>query len=456
MLDGGAGNDRLYGGYGSDNLIGGDGNDRYYVDDSDDVVTETNAAAAGGIDWVYTDELEGYSLGANVENLFMYNDGYGVEAVGNNLNNFIVIDYESDDSALYGGDGNDRLESASGSDWLDGGLGNDYMVGGNGWDTYYVDSTGDFAMEEGDEGGEDTVLATGTSFNLATNGWNIENIYFEGDAVGVTQIVGIGNELDNYMDASAVSADKVYLQGGGGDDELRGGALADTLFGGAGEDYLDGGASGDTMAGGMGDDWYMVNTGSDEVLELPGEGEFDTIESSVDYVNAFGVETLILQSNSGALNATGRDTQDETLIGNGNDNVLIGNGGDDWLRGGVGADTLTGGGDFVEDLDDFDTFVLTDHSGGIDTITDFVDGDDVIAVSDSLFGYYGFEQQLYTSDFTSYDGTVPSWSNGANIGYNSADGSLWFSVIGDGSDLVQFGVVDGNLTTINEADFIVI
>jgi Ca2+-binding RTX toxin-like protein len=140
--------------------------------------------------------------------------------------------------------------------------------------------------------GYDTVYASNASFNLATNGWNIEDLIFTGTAV----VSGIGNELDNVIDASSATSGSAYLQGGGGEDELYGGGGSDVLFGGAGDDYLDGGAGGDTMAGGMGDDWYMVNTGSDEVLELPGEGEFDTIESSVDYVNAFGVETLILEA----------------------------------------------------------------------------------------------------------------------------------------------------------------
>ena len=448
-LNGGAGNDWLDGGSGSDNLSGGDGNDGYYVDSYGDVVTETNAAAAGGIDRVYTDELEGYSLGANVEDLFMYNDSYGVEAVGNNLNNIIEIYYYSDDSWLSGGAGNDRLESGNGSDELDGGTGNDYMAGGNGWDTYYVDSTGDFAMEEGDEGGYDTVYASNNSFNLATNGWNIEDLIFTGTAA----VSGIGNELDNYI--SAESAASATLQGGGGEDELYGGSGADLLFGGAGEDYLDGGAGGDTMSGGMGDDWYMVNIGGDEVLELPGEGEHDTIESSVDYVNAFGVETLILQGNSGALNATGRDTQDDTLIGNSNANVLVGNGGNDWLQGGAGNDTLTGGGDFVEDLDDFDTFVF-DDAGSVDTITDFGDGDDRVALDTEAFsGLVGYNSGdgLLSQDFTAYG----SWTAGAEIGYDSSNGNIYYDGDGNGIDALLVGnVANFAEVTITEADFIVI
>lgn len=456
-LEGGAGNDLLYGGYGSDNLIGGDGNDDYHVDSYGDVVTETNAAAAGGIDWVDTNGLSAYTLGNNVENLYMYNGEDSVMAVGNGLNNIIEVDYFSNDSSLSGGAGNDTLEGGWGSDWLDGGTGNDRMVGGSGSDIYYVDSTGDTAMEEGDEGYPwdiDWVYASNNSFNLATNGWNIENLIFTGTAV----VSGIGNELGNIIDASSATSGSAYLQGGGGEDALHGGSGADILDGGAGSDWLDGGSGVDTMNGGMGDDVYMVDNDGDVVFEAPGNG-FDTIYSSaVSYTNQSGVEVLQLQGESAATNATGLDTQDDTLIGNGNDNTLTGGFGNDWLSGGAGNDVLTGDGGPSDDSfwgNDWDTFALTDLSGGIDTITDFVGGDDIIAVSNGLFGYYGFEQQLYSSDFTSYDGTPPSWTNGANIGYNSADGSLWFSVIGDGSDLQQFGVVGGN-PAITEADFIVI
>jgi Ca2+-binding RTX toxin-like protein len=67
-LAGGAGTDTLDGGAGSDTLAGGDGSDGYFVRDSGDVVSETNAVlASGGNDTVYS-TLAAYTLTANVEN----------------------------------------------------------------------------------------------------------------------------------------------------------------------------------------------------------------------------------------------------------------------------------------------------------------------------------------------------------------------------------------------------
>src|SRR5882762_4395747 len=51
-LLGGDGNDRLEGGFGADLMIGGLGNDAYLVDNAKDVVQETTAGAAGGVDRV--------------------------------------------------------------------------------------------------------------------------------------------------------------------------------------------------------------------------------------------------------------------------------------------------------------------------------------------------------------------------------------------------------------------
>jgi Ca2+-binding RTX toxin-like protein len=110
VLDGGLGDDTLNGGGGADSLIGGDGNDNYVVDQLGDVVSETNAAAAGGNDLV-TSEID-YSLGANVENLQL--TGAAVTGIGNSLDNRIT-----------GSTGNNTLQGGLGNDSLDGGLGTD-------------------------------------------------------------------------------------------------------------------------------------------------------------------------------------------------------------------------------------------------------------------------------------------------------------------------------------------
>jgi Ca2+-binding RTX toxin-like protein len=81
------------------------------------------------------------------------------------------------------------------------------------------------------------------------------------------------------------------------------------------------------------------------------------------------------------------------LSGAGNDgaNKLVGNSGDNELDGREGADTLTGG-------DGDDGFVIGDVRSGLDVITDFGRGDDVIFLDaldlglfnpDTLTGYNG-------------------------------------------------------------------
>ncbi len=66
----------------------------------------------------------------------------------------------------------------------------------------------------------------------------------------------------------------------------------------------------------------------------------------------------------------------ENIIGSNYDDVIIGNSGVNTIQGGAGNDTLTGGGSS-------DTFVLT-LGEGIDTITDFIIGEDSIALSTGL------------------------------------------------------------------------
>jgi Ca2+-binding RTX toxin-like protein len=103
-LDGGAGNDTLNGGTGADSMTGGDGSDFYYVEDTGDVVTETNATAStGGTDHVHS-SLAAYTLTANVEN------GRILSTTAANLSG------NSGNNVLYAGAGDNVLNGSSGTD----------------------------------------------------------------------------------------------------------------------------------------------------------------------------------------------------------------------------------------------------------------------------------------------------------------------------------------------------
>ena len=170
-LIGGLGDDSLDGGAGNDNLDGGDGSDVYYVDSATDVVTETNASVAGGIDTVIS-SLADYTLGANLENLTLTGTGNS-NGTGNSLNNRIIG--SSGNNILNGGAGNDTLVGVAGNsfvgefDILTGDTGSDTYILASNTSIYYDDgistTTGnsDYALIVGFNALEDKVQLLGSS-----------------------------------------------------------------------------------------------------------------------------------------------------------------------------------------------------------------------------------------------------------------------------------------------------
>ena len=103
-----------------DTLVGGAGNDTYVLSRADAVLED----AGGGTDTVRS--FIDYSLGANLENLTLDEDGTAGSGVGNALANALVGN--ASDNTLSGQEGNDRLTGAGGNDALDGGPGADTVV----------------------------------------------------------------------------------------------------------------------------------------------------------------------------------------------------------------------------------------------------------------------------------------------------------------------------------------
>ena len=355
-------------------MLGGAGDDSYYVESTNDVVTEY---ANEGIDTVYGSIT--YTLGTNQENLTLIGAA-SINGVGNGL-----------DNVLTGNSAANTLTGGAGNDWLDGKEGNDKMIGGLGDDTYVVDAAGETITERSSEG-IDLVLAS-ASFALASN---VENLTLTGAAA----INGTGNSLNNVLTGNAAAnlldggagADRMI--GGAGDDiyvidnaldvvtenvgegidliqtsiaitlaanvenllltgtkalngtgnaldnVLTGNSAVNTLTGGAGNDRLDGKAGADNLLGGAGDDVYVVDVATDVITENANEG-IDTVETGIAYTLGANVENLIL-TGTAAVTGTG-NALDNRLQGNSAVNSLFGAAGNDALDGGAGADTLTGG-----------------------------------------------------------------------------------------------------------------
>jgi Ca2+-binding RTX toxin-like protein len=126
LVDGGAGDDRLYGGGGNDHLIGGEGDDRLYGGKGCDTLE-------GGTG---DDRLHG---GQGHDTL---RGGAGDDRLHGGQGRDLLFGDEGDDrlygglgrDMLFGGAGDDRLYGGQGCDFLDGGAGDDRLYGGQGRD----------------------------------------------------------------------------------------------------------------------------------------------------------------------------------------------------------------------------------------------------------------------------------------------------------------------------------
>lgn len=308
-LIGNDGNNVLDGRAGADTMRGGLGNDTYIVDNVGDVVVEN---ADEGTDTVRASDS--YVLGDTVENLVLTGSS-AINATGNSLDNTLT------------GNGSTNI--------LNGGTGADTMAGAGGNDTYMVDQIGDVVVEVLNQG-TDTVVS---QINY-TLGANVENLTLAGMAVNAT-----GNGLRNTLTGNEL------------DNMLSGGVGDDTLIGAGGNDTLDGGLGNDRLTGGTGNDTYFVDSSSDVVVEVAGQGT-DQVFASASYTLSANVERLTL---TGTANINGTGNADANILtGTSGNNVLDGRTGADQLIGGLGNDTYV-----IDNAGD----VITEVAGeGTDTV----------------------------------------------------------------------------------------
>jgi Ca2+-binding RTX toxin-like protein len=166
-----------------------------------------------------------------------------------------------------------------------------------------------------------------------------------------------------------------HIMSGGGDDQLRGGALSDLIDAGTGDDTARGGAGNDILRGGAGDDdlhgedgndWLQGGDGNDFLM---GDAGNDGLEG--------GRGSDVLRGGDGNDGLRGGEGND-WLRGEAGADHLSGDAGDDWLLGAEGRDTLAGG-------SGADTFAFWDEGDSSpiarDIIRDFEQGRDRIDLS---------------------------------------------------------------------------
>jgi Ca2+-binding RTX toxin-like protein len=457
-LSGAAGNDTLDGGAGIDTMAGGDGSDGYYVRDSGDIVSETNATTStGGNDTVYS-TLAAYTLTANVENgrilsttaanlsgnsgnnvLYagagnnVLNGGSGTDTVsyayglagttgvtvnlavstaqatsGSDSDTLLSIENligSAYADRLTGNSGANSLSGAAGNDTLDGGTGIDTMAGGDGSDFYYVRDTGDVVTESNvtaSTGGTDTVYSNLAAYTL---GSNIEN--------GRILAAGAAN--------------------------LTGNTLNNVLYAGAGNNVLNGSTGTDTVSYAYAAAGVTVSLASSLAQNTGGSG----------------VDTLLNIDNLAG------STFNDSLTGNTDANNLNAGAGNDLLSGGLGNDTLTGGlGNdtlFVglgSDIVRFDA--LLDATTNLDTISDFNVTDDTIQLENAVFTTLATLGTLAAGSFRAGAGFTSAADANDYLIYNSSSGALYYDADGNsaGAAAVQFAVLTG-APVLSNLDFVV-
>lgn len=244
-VDGGGGNDRICGGDGNDRLFGGSGADRIQQGRSG-----WEEIANGGPG---PDLLLGGSRNANC-------DGYW-ELRGEDGDDRLLAEPGTVCLSMFGGYGDDELDTGDGSATLIGGPGDDAM-------------TGEGRFEGG--AGNDDMQGRGFSRALFDDPGGVRVDLERGVAVGP----GEGRDTIEGITALETTEGDDLVYGDGEANVVFAGGGDDRVFGGGGDDVLEGREGDDEMDGGEGNDSVSAAPGTDLLTGGPGD---DTLSNSYVY-----------------------------------------------------------------------------------------------------------------------------------------------------------------------------
>ncbi|WP_137702883.1 calcium-binding protein [Marimonas lutisalis] len=303
-IDGGAGDDTLFGGVGADSLFGGDGDDLLRLGNGQESIDggagndtlEVDLTGATSFSFLPFINLATGQVGAtdivvpldtvvNVENV-VFIGNFHVELTGDGIGNY-----------LQGGAGDDTIDGGAGDDTLMGDTGADQLTGGDGFDIIsYAGATQRARVDFLNDVAGNGRAAAGDLFTELDPGRVV-------DVEGV-----IGTDFDDLL---MTDLSNNSLDGGLGNDILRGRKGRDTMTGGDGNDELDGGKGRDRMEAGDGDDTMIGRRGLDNMRGGTGNDTLDGGTSNDILVGGRGNDVLI-----------GGDDND-TIQGNQGDDVFV-------------------------------------------------------------------------------------------------------------------------------------
>jgi Ca2+-binding RTX toxin-like protein len=253
-------------------------------------------ATAGGTPTVAnTSRIQAFGLGGNdVLSLSENNGALPAANLFGGAGNDVLTGGSGGDQ-LFGEAGNDVLLGRGGFDLLFGGEGNDTLTGGDaddqmfgqgGNDRMIWNPGDDTDLHEGGAGNDTSEVNGGNGaeqFTLTANGTRVRfdrvnPAPFSID-IGTTENIVVNmNGGDDSFDATGNIAAliSVTVDGGAGNDSIRGSNGADVLLGGDGNDFIDGQQGNDTALLGAGDDVFQWDPGDgNDVVE--GQDGTDTM-----------------------------------------------------------------------------------------------------------------------------------------------------------------------------------
>lgn len=476
-LDGGTGNDVFNGDQtGNDTIVGGSGNDTLDYSTSTDPVAVDFTTGVAGSSTTAPVGASGIDSISGIENV---NGSQGDNFLKGDVNNNIFNGYAGNDT-LNGGNGNDTLNGGDGNDTLNGGGNDDKLDGGAGNDTFNGTQAGNDIIIGGT--GTDTLdystsndvinvnLTAGTSTSTTAGVIPTPTVLSGTDTIsGIENVTG--SSANNTLTGDA---NNNVLSGNGGNDTLTGFSGDDSLSGGNGDDTFTVGVVVGTT-GSNGNDTYDGGAGSDSINFT---STAETVAIHVDLTNSglqlvsstqgtdkfVGIENITATSFNDTV--IGNDGANHTFFGQLGNDSLVGGNGTDSLNGGKGIDTILAGAGNDTLAGAFDNDTLTGDVGsdhfvfsvalgatgtagtvaGVDTITDFTSGSDVIDLSKAIFTHY-----TSTATGLSADGTFLIYNAGTGVLSYDANGAT-----NGATDAVQIALLGTTTHPTLGADFAII
>lgn len=436
-LFGGAGNDLLAGEGGADLMIGGPGDDTYWVDNVNDLVSESPDE---GTDTIYSSVS--FTMPAmNTENLTLIGSE-AINATGNTRDNTLIGN--SGNNHLLGGYGSDTylLDIGCGTDtiydgkYARGDYHNTYVV------DYYSGGTADrLQIGAGITAVDLLVYQNATDLIIGIRNPNTPNATIEQltDKIIIQDFLNYGNRIESFEFADGTILDipaLTNLTATAGDDTINlwydaGG----TVTAGDGNDTITTGNGNDVVFAGEGDDHVNSGAGNDTIY---GEAGNDTISSG----RAHGNKTIF------------GGEGDDTIYGNLDSDLICGDTGNDTIISSTGNDLITGGTgvDHLEGGADNDTY-LFDLGDGIDTIYDgaYAKG----SVYNTTYAYWGGSDTIkFGPGITENDVAIFRNGNDLQIGYGLTDLVTVENSLTSGNKIERTELSDGSYLTDTDINLI--